>query len=72
MAKKGEEFNPKCIQKMVKYPASVMVWKCFSYTGMVCMKFVKKILKSDDYQQILKDGPLHTIEEQYPGAKSVF
>ena len=24
--KKGEESNPECIQKTVKYPASVMVW----------------------------------------------
>ena len=35
----------------------------FSY-GMGCVKFVEKTLKSDDYQQILKDGLLPTIEEQ--------
>jgi len=27
--KKGEEFNPECIQKTVKYLASVMVWGAF-------------------------------------------
>jgi len=36
------------------------------------MKFVEKTLKSDDYQHILKDGLLSTIEEQYPGANAIF
>jgi len=36
------------------------------------MKFVEKILKSDDYQQILKEGLLFTIEEQYPEANAIF
>ena len=43
----------------------------FSY-GMWCMKFVEKTLKSDDYQQILKDGLLPTIEEQNPEANDIF
>ena len=60
---KNQEFNPECVQKMVKYPASVMVWRCFLYTGMGCMKFIEKTLKSDDFQQVLKDGLLHAIEE---------
>ena len=59
--KKRKEFNPEYIQAMVKYPASVMVRECFSHTGMGCMKFIEKTLKSDDYQQILKDGLLPTI-----------
>jgi len=57
-SEKGEEFNPECIQKTVKYLASIMVWGCFSH-----MKFVAKTLNSDDYQQILKDGLLPTIEQ---------
>jgi len=65
-------FDPYLIQKTVKYPASVMVWGCFSHTGMGCMKFVEKTLKSDDYQQILKDGLLPTVEEQYPQANAIF
>ena len=72
MAEKGEEFNPECIQKTVKYPASVMVLGCFSRTGMWCMKFVEKTLKSDDYLQILKNGILLTIEKQYPEADAIF
>ena len=43
----------------------------FSY-GMECMKFVEKTLKLDDYQQILKDGLIPTIEEQYPQANAIF
>ena len=72
MAKKDEEFNLECIQKTVKYPASVMVWGCFSNTTMGCMKFVEKTLKSDEYQQILKDCIFHTIVEQYPEANAIF
>jgi len=72
MAKKGEVFNPECIQKTMKYPASVIVLECFSYTGMGCMKFVEKTLKSDDYQQILKDAIPPTIEEQYPEENAIF
>ena len=70
--KKGEEFNPECIQKTVKCPASVIVWGCFSHTCMGCMKFVEKTLKSDDYQHILKDGLPPTIEEQYPESNAIF
>jgi len=72
MAKKGEEFKPECIQKTVNYPTSVIVRGCFSHTGMRCVNFVEKTLKSDDYQQILKDSLLPTIEEQYPGANAIF
>ena len=43
----------------------------FSY-GMGYMKCIEKTLKSDDYQQILKDGLLPTIEEQYPEANAIF
>ena len=46
-----------------------------TWTGIIgigCIKFVEKNLKSDDYQQILKDGLLSTIEEQYPDANAIF
>jgi len=72
MLKKGEEFNPECIQRTVKYSASVIVWGFFSHTGIGCMKFVDKTLKSDECQQILKDGLLPTIEEQYLEANAIF
>jgi len=39
---------------------------------MGCIKFVEKTFKSDEYQQILKDGLLSTIEEQYPEANTIF
>jgi len=45
---------------------------CFSHTSIGFMKFVKKTLKSDDYQQILKDGLLPTIEKHYPKANAIF
>ena len=45
---------------------------CFSHMGKGCMKFVEKTLKSDNYQQILKDGLLPIIEEQYPEANAIF
>ena len=66
MAKKGEELNPECIQKTVKYTTSVIVWGCFSHMGMGCMKFVEKTLKSNDYQQILKDDLLPTMKNSIP------
>ena len=28
-----EEFHPDCIQRTVKFPASVMLWGCFSWFG---------------------------------------
>ena len=43
----------------------------FTY-GYGVMEFVEKTLKSDDYQQILKDSLLHTIKEQYPEANTIF
>ena len=66
MEKKVKEFNPECIQK------TVMVWGCFSHTGMGCVNFVEKTLKLDDYQQILKNSLLPTIEEQYPESNAIF
>ena len=43
----------------------------FSY-GMGCMKFVEKTLKADYYKQMLKNGLLPTIEDQYLEANDIF
>jgi len=41
--KHDEQYNPKCIRRVVKHPSSVMVWGCMSSNGLGKLVFVEGI-----------------------------
>ncbi len=52
--KSGETQNPCCLKSSVKFPQSVMIWAAMSSAGVGPLCFLKSIVNSAIYQEILE------------------
>lgn len=59
LRRKNEAFHKDCLNRKVKFPASIMVWGCMSAKGVGSLCFVDGIVNL----KILKDHLLPSIEE---------
>ena len=59
-----EEFHPDCIQRTVKFPASVMLWGCFSWFGIGRLHICENTVDQKQYLNILVK-PTITDDSRY-------
>jgi len=61
--KKGEGLKPQNTTRSVKHPASIMLWGCMTSQGLGRKIFVKGMINSLKYQEILSEGLVSTLED---------
>lgn len=62
---KGQRYLPKNTQGTVKHDQSVMVWGCFTYTGVGRLHRINGIMKKEEYHDILQ-------RQMLPSARGLF
>jgi len=70
--RKCEELSPLCTKKVVKHPGNVMVWGCMSSKGLGHLIFIDGKVNSAEYQRILTEGLLPTIEDTFMRQHCIF
>lgn len=69
----GEEYHSDCLQRKVKFPASVMVWGCMSSQGVGRLRMIDGTVNAQKYKVILEEELLPSIEKlQLPGGEYYF
>lgn len=61
--RKNEAFRPDCLKRVVKFPASLMVWGCMSAHGVGRLHIVDGIVNANKYIDILENHLLPSISE---------
>lgn len=60
----ADRFNRQCLNQTVKFGGkSVMVWACFSYSGVGRLTFIDGIMNSEVYVNILSENLLLSAEQ---------
>lgn len=59
--KSNEAFHSDCLNRQVKFPASVMIWGCMSSKGVGQLQFIDGTVNSSKYIQILENNLLPSI-----------
>lgn len=59
--KKDEAYHKDCLKRTVKFPASVMVWGCFSAKGVGQLHFIEGTVNAPKYIQILEEHLLTSV-----------
>ena len=61
---KGEAFNPKNTKPVVRHGAgSIILWDCCAASGSATQKKVNRIMKKEDYLQILQENLKSSAED---------
>ena len=58
-----EEYHPDCLETTVKYPASAMVWGCFTWYNIGRLHLCKGTVNQAQYLKILEDRLLPTMRD---------
>jgi transposase len=70
--KKGEGLKPQNTTRSLKHPASQMLWGCMTSQGLGRKIFVKGMINSLKYQEILSEGLLFTLEDIHSHGEWIF
>lgn len=69
----NETFKPECLRKTVKFDEGVMVWGCFSYSGVGALVWIDRLkVNSAAYCHILDQGLLQSIARLFPDGNYLF
>ena len=73
MAELTEALDPSCIAPTVKASrASVMIWRCFTWSGLRSVTVYSNKLKSQDYLNILGDNGHTSMDFHFPNGSDIF
>ena len=61
--RKGEEFNPQCLRKTVKFPQKIMVWGAISVHGTSRLHIVSGMMNAQKYISVLQTRLLPQIKD---------
>ena len=61
--RKGEEFDPQCLKKTVKFPQKLMVWGAISVDGTSRIYIVSGTMNSQKYISVLQTRLLPQIKD---------
>ena len=61
--RKGEEFDPQCLKKTVKFPQKIMVWDAISIHGTSRLHIVSGTMNAQKYISVLQARLLPQIKD---------
>ncbi len=70
--KRGEAQNPRCLRSSVKFPQSVMVWDAMSSFGVGPLCFLRSMVNTAIYQEVLEHFMLPAADQLYGDADFIF
>jgi transposase len=72
--RKGEDYHPECVSARVQNSAGLMVWSCFSASGLGQLYRLPrgKTLDSAAYQHVMSTTLLPTIQQLHLGGECLF
>lgn len=68
----GEEFQPDCLQKTVKFPQKIMVWGAISVHGTSRLHIVEGMMNQTKYIEVLRGRLLPQVTEWYGDRPWIF
>lgn len=68
----GEALSPGCYVQTVKHPVGVMVWGCFSHSGLGRIKFIKGTMNSDGYEEIVRTEVTRSARDMFGDQPWIF
>ncbi len=70
--KRGEAQNPHCLRSSVKFPQSVIVWGAMSSAGVGPLCFLRSMVNTAIYQEVLEHFMLPATDQLYGDTDFIF
>ncbi|GFW44944.1 uncharacterized protein TNCV_4512581 [Trichonephila clavipes] len=64
--RRGEKFHSDCVVQTVKHPTKIMIWSIISGKGTGRLDVVKRIMRQDQYKDVLQNRLIPQLEEWFP------